>query len=131
MTERDAALLALRPSVPTEPASGVEGFLHTTLRPVLKLQNPVVLALVAAEVHKRMAGFDAFAPDDQRQRLAEMMRRDSRLKQVLLGVVLGVLTTEERAFALAHEAEIRRRLAALLSERIVSQAEAVAASAAA
>ena len=131
MTDRDRALLALRPSVATKPASGVEGFLHETLRPVLKLQNPVLLALVSAEVRKRVAGFAAFAPDDQRQRLAEVVRRDSRLKQVLFGVVLGVLTSEERAFALAHEAEVRRRILALIAERAVSQTEAVASSVAA
>ena len=48
----DAALLALRPVLPQVlPASGdatPADFLHHTLRPVLKLQNDVLLALVAA-----------------------------------------------------------------------------------
>ena len=125
MTDRDAALLALRPHIHTEPASGVEGFLHETLRPVLKLQNDTILTLVAADVRDRVPGFRSFAPDDQRERLRERMRTDARLKRVLLGVVFGVLTADELGFALAHESEIRRRTMALLTERVVSQSEAV------
>jgi hypothetical protein len=127
MPDRDAALRALRPRIETQPASGVEGFLHETLRPVLKLQNDTLLALVAADVRKRIPAFPGFAAEDQRQRLGALLRRDSRLKRVLLGVVFGMLTSEELAFALAHEAEVRRRITALLVERVTSQTGAVAA----
>ena len=130
MTDRDRALLALRPTVDADPEAAdtaLEAFLHRTLRPVLKLQNDALLALVAAEVRKRAPGFAAFAPDDQRRRLDETLRRDSRLKRVLLGVVLGALTADELAFALAHEAEVRRRVVALLAERVRSQADVLAA----
>ena len=126
MTNRDRALLALRPAVDTDPAATeVEAFFHRTLRPVLKLQNDALLALVAADVAKRVPGFDRFAPDDRRERLAQTLRQDSRLKRVLLGVVYGALTAEELAFALDHEAEVRRRVVALLTERVTSQADAV------
>ena len=129
MTDRDRALLALRPAVDADPdaaVSDVEAFLHRTLRPVLKLQNDALLALAAADVRKRVPGFDRFAPDDRRERLAQTLRQDSRLKRVLVGVVYGALTAEELAFALAHEAEVRRRVVALLIERVTSQADAVA-----
>ena len=128
MTDRDRALLALRPAVAADPdaaVSDVEAFLHRTLRPVLKLQNDALLALVAADVAKRVPGFDRFAPDDRRERLAQTLRQDSRLKRVLVGVVYGALTSSELAFALAHEAEVRRRVVALLAERVASQADAV------
>lgn len=129
MTEHARILLSLRPDVDAAPAAAtteLEAFLHRTLRPVLKLQNETLLALVAADVRKRVPGFDGFAPDDQRERLAETLRRDSRLKRVLLGVVYGALTQGELAFALAHEPEVRRRVVALLAERVTSQTGTVA-----
>lgn len=128
MTGRDRTLLSLRPTVAADveaAATDVEAFLHRTLRPVLKLQNGTILALVTADVRKRVPGFDGFAPDDRRQRLTETLRRDSRLRRVLLGVVYGALTEGELAFALDHEAEVRRRVVALLVERVTSQADAV------
>ncbi len=53
MTDRDSALLAVRPAVRADPdaaATEAEAFLHRTLRPVLKLQNATLLALVRADV---------------------------------------------------------------------------------
>lgn len=126
---RAEALLALRPAVPAADPdradSGVERFLHATLRPVLKLQNETVLALTAHHVAGLVKGFAAVAPDDRRERLEALMRKDSRLKRVLLGVVWGALTADELAFALAHEAEVRRRVTMLVVERVASQTEAV------
>lgn len=129
VSDRDAALLALRPTVDADPeaaVSEVEAFLHRTLRPALKLQNDVLLALVAADMRKRVPGFARFAPDDQRERLDMLLRTDSRLKRTLVGVVYGVLTADEVTFALDHEAEVRRRVTALLAERVRSQTGAVA-----
>lgn len=129
MPDRDAALLALRPSVDADPEAAVsptERFLHATLRPVLKLQNDVLLALVARYVAARVPGFARFAPDDRDARLRALLRSDSRLKQTLLGVVYGALTADELAVALHHDAEVRRRTVALLAERVASQGEAVA-----
>ena len=128
MTDRDRALLALRPTVDADPdaaATDVEAFLHRTLRPVLKLQNETLLALVAADVAKRVPGFAGLPAEARRARLAAAMKKDTRLKRVLLGVVLGALTADELAFALAHEAEVRRRVVALLAERVDSQSERV------
>lgn len=131
VTDRDAALVAMRPAVPTADPdradSPVEAFLHRTLRPVLKLQNEALLALVAAHVAGFTPGFAGFAPDDRRARLEALLKKDSRLKRTLVGVVYGALTSGELAFALGHEAEVRRRIVALLAERVASQSEAVAA----
>ncbi len=129
VTNRDAALLALRPTVDADPdaaSSDVERFFHATLRPVLKLQNETLLTLAAHEVGKRVTGFEGFAPDDQRERLAQALAGDSRLKRTLVGVVYGALTSDELAFALTNEAEVRRRIVALLGERVRSQSAFVA-----
>ena len=125
---RDAALVAMRPAVPVEPSeTDAERFLHDTLRPALKLQNDAILALVAHHVRALIPGFATFDAPDQTARLAAMLRKDSRLKRTLVGAVLGVLTAGELAFALRHEAETRRRIVALLAERVASQSDAVAA----
>ncbi|WP_412062035.1 hypothetical protein [Rubrivirga sp. IMCC45206] len=128
MADRDAALLGLRPTISAGPAdTPAEAFLHRTLRPVLKLQNDALLAVVADTVRRQVPGFAAFDPADQRARLAQRMKQDARLGRVVLGLVLGVLTADERAFALANDAEVRRRIAMLAAERVVSQTDAVAA----
>lgn len=121
---RDEALAALRPSInanPEQAATPEEHFLHATLRPVLKLQNEVLLRLTAASVAARIPGFSAFDPADQERRLRQMLAQDRRLKHLLYGVALGALTVEELRFFLDHEGEMRRRLGALVAERVASQ----------
>jgi hypothetical protein len=121
---RDEALTALRPLVDAQPeqaATPEERFLHATLRPVLKLQNEALLRLTAASVAARIPGFPAFDPADQERRLRQMLAQDRRLKHLLYGVVLGALTAEELRFFLDHEGEMRRRLGALVAERVASQ----------
>lgn len=126
MISRDSGLLALRPSVQADPdaaSSPIEAFLHRTLRPVLKLQNSLILQLVAHALLRQVPQIGRFAPADRRMRVETLLRTDGRLKQTLLGVVYGALTDDELAFALAHDAEVRRRTVALLRERVLSQAE--------
>ncbi|MGB3543310.1 hypothetical protein [Rubrivirga sp.] len=128
MTERDRAVLEARPTVDAHPelaSTDLEAFLHRTLRPVLKLQNDVLLALVANDVAKRVPGFASLGLEVQRDRLTAMLKTDSRLKRVLVGVVWGSLTTDELTFALEAEGEVRRRVMALLVERVASQTETV------
>lgn len=133
MTVRDAALLAMRPSVALGPEApdpatldAPAQLLHQTLRPVLKLQNETLLALVARSVRARTAAFPGFAPDDQRRHLDALVRRDQRLQRLLLGVVIGHLTADELSRWLGHDLEMRRRTVALLAERVTGQRDRVA-----
>jgi hypothetical protein len=126
---RDDGLLAMRPTVPFDAeraVAPVERFLHAVLRPVLKLQNPALLDMVAADLRARDPAFAVADPDAQRARLGALLTQNHRLRQVLLGMVLGALTADERRVYLAHESEIRRRVAALLAERLRSQVEDLA-----
>ena len=122
----DSQLLALRPAVPTEtdPAeatSTVGAFLHATLRPVLKLQNELLLAVVAdfvADHGIALAGAEA----TQRQRLlTELLGRNVKLRYTIVGLVSGHFTAAEYAFYQLHRNELNRRILSLALERVLSQ----------
>ncbi len=104
----------------------VERFQHETLRPVLKLLNPTILRLVATRLVRYGVGFDRMDRDDQRARLRNLMKEDGRLKQTLLGMVVGHLTDDEAAFYIAHEEEVRRRCVPMLLARVQDQIDYVA-----
>lgn len=123
MLRPDAALLALRPAIADQPPAlptptTVADFQHQVLRPLLKLQHPVLLAVVAdfaADYRLPLAGA---APEAQVRRLTELLSRNARLRATLTGLVVGQLTTDELAFFRQHRPELTRRLLDLATQRV-------------
>lgn len=124
---RDERLRGARPGLDLEidEASPVERLQHKTLRPVLKLLNPTLLRLVAAHLRRYGVRMAAMDPADRRKRLRNLMKQDDRLKQTLLGMVVGHLTEEELDVYFEHEGEVRRRCASMLRARLLDQVDEI------
>ena len=117
--------LRIRPSLTTAPTpEGVpEHFQNQTLRPVLKMQNELLLELVRHFLIKRKVKLAHLNEVERRQQISHSIAKDNRLRSLLFGCVLGQFTTEELAYYLTHEGEVNRRLSTLLTERVVSQVD--------
>ena len=128
-TRPDAALLALRPPVPAEAAdpATVGGFLHATLRPVLKLQNGLLLAAVADFVLDHHIPLAKAAPADQPPLLTELLARNTKLRYTVVGLISGLFSAGEYAFYRRHRPELNRRLLELAQRRVLDQAAQVVA----
>lgn len=125
----DVALLALRPQVPTEPAEPdtLGAFLHGTLRPVLKLQNDLLLAVVADFVrdHHMAMALAAAGPADRQRRLAELLARNTKLRHTVVGLITSLFTAAEYTFYRQHRPELNRRLLALAQRRMLDQTDKI------
>lgn len=124
----DAALVALRPAIATEAApapagtaSSVGDFLHLTLRPVLKLQNDVLLAAVADFVADHHIPLAKASPTDRQRLLTELLGRNTKLRYTLVGLITGFFTAEEYAYYRQHRGEVNRRLHELAQRRVLDQ----------
>lgn len=127
----DTALQALRPTVATETAGATANtpgdFLHATLRPILKLQNPLLLAVVADFVRDHHVPLASAAPADQLRLLGELLTRNTKLRYTVVGLITALFTTDELTFYRQNRSELNRRLLALATRRVQDQAAAVAA----
>ncbi|QNH62732.1 hypothetical protein [Hymenobacter sediminicola] len=130
----DSALLALRPTLPqVQPASGdatPADFLHHTLRPVLKLQNDVLLAVVADFVRDHHIPLASASLTEQQRLVAELLTRNTKLRYTVVGVVIGLFTTPELAYYRQYRSELNRRLLELATRRVQDQTATVVALAA-
>lgn len=124
---RDDAVLRIRPYVPvdTDDQRPMEQFQSRTLRPLCKLQNPLIPTLVARYLGKYNTGFSDMHPADQEAKVRNLLKEDRRLKRSLVGMIVGHFTEDEFAFYLDHQREVRRRLVALLTQRVLDQMETV------
>ena len=120
----DDPRLQLRPHIPTEPThKPEETFLHQTLRPVLKLQNQLLLSITRHFLQKRKVKLQSMSTSQRQQQIQHSISKDNRLRGLLFGCVIGQFTAEELTFYLANESESNRRITQLLVQRMQTQME--------
>jgi len=115
--------LSLRPDIPgLEPASSpAERFQNQTLRPILKMQNDLLLAIFVNYLRQKKVPFAQFSPSRQVEWIENCLQKDQRLRQLLLGAVIGLFTLEEWHTYQASRAELSRRTITMLVQRFQNQ----------
>ena len=119
----NAALLALRPVVADQPAplptpTTVADFQHQVLRPLLKLQHPVLAVLLDDFARDYRLPDPATNPAEATRQRHELLTRNTRLRATLTGAIVGLLTAPELAFYQQHRNELNRRLLELAVVRL-------------
>lgn len=115
------ARLQLRPYVETAPAaSASEDFQNRSLRPILKLQHPLLCQLFEHYATRRKYNIASLAAEKKRERIQTALQQDTRLRGLLFGLVLGQCTEAELEQYCEMEEEVNRRLGRLLVERLYS-----------
>ncbi len=123
---RDVNLSALRPTIPTAEAIGLlESFQNQTLRPILKLQNDVVVLVFRHYAKKRKDEFYKQSPKEKLAYIEQAIKRDMKFKHYVTGLIVGHFTKEEFDVFYQNEEENTKRLINLLIQRLQSQVEAL------
>lgn len=122
MKHRADGLRQMRPSLSLPPASGeMEQFQNQTLRPILKLQNDLLIAVCKEQFIKRKNVFFKLDTEKQLAYIEQQITRDLKFKHFLLGLICGHLTLEEWPFFYKHENELRKRITTMLVQRVQNQ----------
>lgn len=119
------AFKKLRPAIPSiaqeNQTSVAEQFQNECLRPILKLQNELLLALFRHYIEKRKGGFHQLPQTGKVSFIEGSIQRDVAFKNLLAGTIIGQFTLEEYRTFQEHERELTRRIASLLIQRFKDQ----------
>jgi len=121
MSRPDQKLINLRPQIPsiTVGNSGVvESFQNTTLRPIIKLQHDILIITTKKENTFQLAVVNASDKDNYRNLTGIWMQKHPKIKNQLIGIVLGMMTTQEQEEYLLHHQEYNRRIIQMIVNRI-------------
>jgi len=116
--------LDLRPIIKTkefEKSTDEEKFQTLTLRPILKLQNDLLLGLFKNHITESKIMYYSLSPENKVLFIENSLQKNIVLKNKLIGVTLGMLTIEELAVYSADTNLYNKRIMSLLIERIRSQ----------
>lgn len=117
----DDARLALRPNLSLAPAAAPdEQFQNDTLRPVMKLQHDLLLAVFRMFLTKRKVKLEQLPAKERFAKIKELLTRDNRLRGLLFGIAIGQFTTAEMTYYLANDGNVNRRIINLIVERMTA-----------
>ena len=130
---------SIRPQIPNalllDTMSGEERFQNSTLRPILKLQNKVLLAIFKDYITEKESqktskpnkeedktenkrAYFRLSPTKQREYIDTTFQKDIKFKSQLLGMIIGHFDLEEYNLYAQNRIGTDRRIINLLKERI-------------
>jgi len=107
--------LKIKQAISTE-----EKFQNEVLRPILKFQNDLFISLVLHHVEV-LSKLDIQKMDHLvlRQKVQNQLSNNQKLRNQLLGMVLGLMTTVQLKIYFTNEQALRKRIFSMLTERIL------------
>ena len=127
MDHRDDHLVNMRPDLGQarmcDQMSSQEFFQNNTLRPILKLQNDLILALFRHYVEKHKGVFYELSPERKMDYIESAIHKDMKFRNILKGLVLGQFTLQEYRAYSADSSAINKRILSMIKERLKSQVQ--------
>lgn len=121
-TERNKNILAMRPSLalPTpEVQSPEELFQNSVLRPILKLQHPLLIHRFVTDSFTVKQKFAIKNAVEKTAYIEHRLKTDKKLQKEYVGMITGLMTLEEYTGYLQQKSELDRRITSMLVKRII------------
>lgn len=125
MNDRSQNLLDLRPEIPSARINGDtsrdEQFQNHTLRPIIKLQNSLLLAVFDNYISKHKNSFHSLSPEKRMTFTENAVQKDIKFRNSLKGMIIGQFTLEEYEIYIQNSSALNKRMMNMVIERLKDQ----------
>ncbi|NAS30567.1 glyoxalase [Flavobacteriaceae bacterium R38] len=125
METRKDDLLSIRPQIPTatvnENMSSDERFQNATLRPIIKLQNDLLVEVLRNYINKHKGVFYNLVLEKKLKYIENAIQRDIKFRNSLKGIVIGQFTVEEYLIYINNSSALNKRMMNIVIERLKDQ----------
>lgn len=105
----------------TDESTTEESFQNKVLRPILKLQNDLFVALLINYIDKNTPGFYSKTIDVKLTLIENAIQKDIQFRNVMKGIIIGLFTADEYVIYAKNSSNINKRMMSMLAERLKSQ----------
>ena len=123
MSNRTNDLLLIRPTISTariyEGMSDDERFQNQTLRPVIKMQNDLLVAAFENYVNKHKNVFIDLSLPKKLAYIENAIHKDMKFRNSLKGMVIGQFTVEEYQLYIQNSSALNKRMMNIVKERLI------------
>ena len=127
MNPRDYQLLQLRPEIPSakisENMSSEEKFQNGTLRPIVKLQNDLLVEAFRNYINKHKNAFYDLGIQKRIIYIENAIQRDIKFRNSLKGMIIGQFTIEEYRTYIKNSSALNKRMMNLVKQRILDNVQ--------
>ncbi len=104
-------------------SSADELFQNQTIRPILKLQNDLFIAVFLNYINKNKRDFYSYSVEKKLQTIENSIQKDIKFRNSLKGIVMGLFTIDEYDTYIQNSSNLNKRMMNLLIERLKSQVQ--------
>lgn len=109
----------------TNQSSFEEIFQNRTLRPILKLQNDLFVAVFINYAVKQKGVFFSLSPEKKLAYIENVIQRDIKFRNSLKGMIIGLFTVTEYNEYIQNSSNLNKRMMNMLIERLKSQIQLI------
>ncbi|APG59617.1 glyoxalase [Christiangramia salexigens] len=124
MDPRDTKLMELRPEIPSarisENMSSDERFQNETLRPVIKLQDSLLVAVFRNYIAKHKNTFYDLNLDRRLAYIENSVQKDIKFRNSLKGIIIGQFSLKEYEGYIKNSSALNKRMMNIVKERLQS-----------
>ncbi|WP_394333594.1 glyoxalase [Maribacter ulvicola] len=125
MMDRTQKLQSIRPLIASAKImrnmSDDERFQNQTLRPILKLQNDLLLASYQNYITKMKNSFYELKLDKRIGYIANSIQKDIKFRNALKGMIIGQFTVDEYEVYIQNSSALNKRMMNMVVKRIQDQ----------
>lgn len=95
-----------------------ETFQNATLRPIIKMQHDLILALFQSYIQKKKIDFITLENHKAKDKIKSIFEKDINFKNLILGIIIGHFSIEEFDIYNSNTSEFHKRIIQITVQRI-------------
>lgn len=127
MDSRSNHLMGIRPEIRQsllhDDMSSDERFQNQTLRPIIKLQNPLLVEVFKNYIRKHKGAFYELSLEKRLEFIENSIQKDIKFRNSLKGMIIGQFALEEYKVYIQNSSALNKRMMNIVIERIKDQVQ--------
>ncbi|PQV47747.1 hypothetical protein CLV33_10666 [Jejuia pallidilutea] len=124
MDSRQFSIKNIRPEIPNsivhDNMSADERFQNLVLRPIIKFQNNLLIAVFKNYIKKHKSVFYDLSIDKRIDYIENAIQKDMKLRNSMKGMVIGLFTVEEYEIYIKNSSALNKRMMNIVKQRLIS-----------
>ena len=98
--------------------SDLERFQNEVIRPIIKMQNNLLVAFFNNYIRNRKIEFNKLEAEFQENKINSILTKDINFKNILLGSIIGHFNKNEIKIYLKSKSELNKRIIQMVKQRL-------------